>query len=112
MNRIDRLLVFRFLSRSEFGEIVRKFLRETQERLFQEYGIYLELHEDVYEWFLNHGVEREYGARSLKRKFKRKIREPIAGFVNTGEIGKDDRIVVGVNDPDKEDTKFLFEKHD
>lgn len=109
-NRQDRLVVFRFLGRSDFALIFDKEIKLLQDLLLSSNGISLAVSPDVKEWFLNHGVIREDGVRSLQRAILRKLRYPLATFINMKEFGEGDSIEVDVDDSDKKEARFNFSK--
>lgn len=111
-SRITRHVVYRFHSRPDFVGILEKEIRQFRESSRKINGMNVELSDDAKAWLVDFGVVREAGARSLQRAFHRKIVDPIAAYVNAEEIGSGDDIMVRVDNPEDEDTKFLFFKHD
>src|SRR5690606_24325098 len=62
LNRIDEIVIFQKLSRSELGEIVRLMLQAPTKRLAgREIGF--EVTDAAIAWLGEHGYEPEYGAR-------------------------------------------------
>lgn len=110
-NRIDRHVVFRLLSRIDFVGILEKELRQFKELVEKTNNMNVELSDDAKAWLVDFGVVREAGARSLQRAFYRKVVSSIATYLNAEEIGRGDDITVHVDNPEDEDTEFLFSKH-
>jgi ATP-dependent Clp protease ATP-binding subunit ClpA len=108
-NRMDRLIVFRFLTRSEFLIILETIEIPRLRRQFEErHGILVEVAPSVIEWLLSYGVVREEGVRSLHRAILRKIVNPLATYLNAGLLKKSDQIVVEVDNPKEEESHFRF----
>ena len=77
LNRIDEVIRFRPLSRSDLRRIVRLELAELA-ALLREQQLELEVDEAVVEALAQQGYEPEYGARPLRRVLRRRIENPLA----------------------------------
>ncbi|KAM7272960.1 hypothetical protein ACFE04_027624 [Oxalis oulophora] len=66
LNRIDELVVFRPLEKTQMLEIVNLMLQEVKQRLIS-LGIGLEVSESVKDLICEQGYDRAYGARPLRR---------------------------------------------
>ncbi len=77
LNRIDEVIRFRPLSRSDLRRIVRLQLAELA-ALLREQQLELEVDEAVVEALAQQGYEPEYGARPLRRVLRRRIENPLA----------------------------------
>ncbi|HEX9017392.1 MAG TPA: AAA family ATPase [Chloroflexota bacterium] len=97
LNRIDEIIVFHSLSREQLEEIVEKMLRELRGRL-SERSMTLELTEPARNWLVEHGFEREYGARPLRRLIQREIENVLAKKVLAHEYEDGDQIIVDVKE--------------
>ncbi|MGP6177406.1 ATP-dependent Clp protease ATP-binding subunit [Microbacterium sp. A196] len=85
LNRIDEIVLFQKLSRSELGEIVRLMLRATSARL-DDRSVTLEVTDAAVEWLGEHGYEPEYGARPLRRLIQREVDDRIADLLVAGHL--------------------------
>ncbi|WP_417508816.1 ATP-dependent Clp protease ATP-binding subunit [Microbacterium sp.] len=85
LNRIDEIVLFQKLSRSELGEIVRLMLRATSARL-EDRSVTLEVTDAAVEWLGEHGYEPEYGARPLRRLIQREVDDRIADLLVSGHL--------------------------
>jgi ATP-dependent Clp protease ATP-binding subunit ClpB len=96
LNRIDDIILFHRLRRSEMGKIVEIQLRQLQ-RLLAERKIELVLDETAKAWLADKGYDPAYGARPLKRVIQREVQDPLADKILAGEIadGSTVRIVGG-----------------
>jgi len=97
LNRIDEIIVFHSLGREHLEQIVEKMLRDLRERL-AERSMTLELTEAARDWLVEHGFDRDYGARPLRRLIQREIENSLAQKVLAGEYQEGDRITVDVED--------------
>jgi ATP-dependent Clp protease ATP-binding subunit ClpC len=79
VNRLDRLVVFRPLSRSVMREILRKELGEVlQRRGFRSREWAVEWEESAIEFLLDKGFTADMGARPLRRAIEAHVLAPIA----------------------------------
>lgn len=95
-NRLDRLIVFRFLTRKEYYEILNRELDALDERIVKKPKgprFSLVYTDGVRDLILNESAEeREYGARPLKRIVEKRITAPLSELVNNKLIKDDDHI--------------------
>ncbi len=77
LNRIDEVIRFRPLERSDLQRIVRLQLAELS-ALLAEQQLRLEVTEPVVQALAEQGYEPEYGARPLRRALRRQIENPLA----------------------------------
>jgi ATP-dependent Clp protease ATP-binding subunit ClpB len=93
LNRIDELVMFRPLNRSEIRKVVDIQFKGIQRRL-EETGIRLEADNDVLNMLAEKGFDPQFGARPLKRVMQRMILNELSKDILAGKINKDD--VVGM----------------
>ncbi|HVH76446.1 MAG TPA: ATP-dependent chaperone ClpB [Stellaceae bacterium] len=86
LNRLDEILLFRRLSRTDMQGIVAIQLRHL-EKLLAERKIALEVDEAAKAWLANAGYDPVYGARPLKRVIQRELQNPLAQKILEGKIG-------------------------
>jgi ATP-dependent Clp protease ATP-binding subunit ClpB len=97
MNRIDRTVVFRPLGNPEMRQILELELNAVSERLASAAGarsVKFSLSEPARELLLREGVDPRYGARHLKRSIERRLVQPLASLIATGQIEERDRLIV------------------
>ncbi|MBR0698148.1 ATP-dependent chaperone ClpB [Bradyrhizobium lablabi] len=93
LNRIDEIILFHRLQRSEMGRIVEiQFARLT--RLLEDRKIALLLDEAARDWLAAKGWDPAYGARPLKRVIQRNLQDPLAEMILAGEVRDGDRVVI------------------
>jgi ATP-dependent Clp protease ATP-binding subunit ClpC len=85
LNRIDQVVVFHSLTRTNLEAIVDLLLRDARTRLAAQ-GIALEVDEDVRAFLIDEGYNEEFGARPLRRAVQTHIDTPLADALLAGEI--------------------------
>jgi ATP-dependent Clp protease ATP-binding subunit ClpB len=93
LNRIDELVMFRPLTKSEIRKVVDIQFKGIQKRL-AEAGIMIEADKDVLNVLGEKGFDPQFGARPLKRVMQRMILNELSKDILAGKINKDD--VVGM----------------
>ena len=93
LNRLDDILLFHRLKRSEMGRIVDIQFARLQ-KLIADRRIELELEPGAREWLADRGYDPAYGARPLKRVIQREVQDPLAEKILMGEIGEGVRVDV------------------
>ncbi|MCZ4273875.1 ATP-dependent chaperone ClpB [Maritalea porphyrae] len=85
LNRVDEILLFHRLARSDMGAIVDIQLGYLR-KLLVERDITLELDDAARDWIANEGYDPAYGARPLKRVIQRVLQDELAEKILAGEI--------------------------
>jgi ATP-dependent Clp protease ATP-binding subunit ClpB len=93
INRLDDIVEFDVLDRSQIGEIVALQTRRVIDRL-AERGIALELTPEARELLGDLGYDPVYGARPLKRVIQKRLVDPLALAMLQGEFTDGDRVRV------------------
>jgi ATP-dependent Clp protease ATP-binding subunit ClpB len=95
LNRVDEIILFHRLQKSEMGRIVEiQFARLS--RLLEERKITLTLDAAARDWLATKGWEPAYGARPLKRVIQRYVQDPLAEMILAGEVQDGDRVAISV----------------
>jgi ATP-dependent Clp protease ATP-binding subunit ClpB len=102
LNRIDELIMFTPLGRSEIREIVNLQFRQVQQSL-EDMGISIEASPEALDWLAQLGYDPQFGARPLKRVIQKRILNELSKEILAGKIDKDSHIVL-----DTFDNKFVF----
>ena len=93
LNRVDEIVVFSRLDRTQLGAIVELQAARLRERLAGR-GVELEITESARELLGREGYDPIYGARPLKRLVQRRLENPLAQRMLSGEIRDGDRVVI------------------
>ncbi len=94
LNRVDEIVVFHALDRSQLAEIVGIQLERLRERLAQR-RITIELDEAATRHIASVGYEPAYGARPIKRTIQRELETPLGRKILAGDIHDGDSVRVG-----------------
>jgi len=97
INRIDEIVLFRKLDRSQLHAIVSMLLQDTALRLLAQ-GMTLSVSDAAVDWLAEHGYEPEYGARPLRRLIQREVDDRIANLVVHEAVAAGDTVRVDVVD--------------
>ncbi|MFJ3036049.1 ATP-dependent Clp protease ATP-binding subunit [Curtobacterium pusillum] len=97
INRIDEIVLFRKLDRSQLHAIVSMLLQDTALRLLAQ-GMTLSVSDAAVEWLAEHGYEPEYGARPLRRLIQREVDDRIANLVVGEAVSDGDTVRIDVVD--------------
>ncbi len=92
INRLDDIVEFDSLDRSQIGEIVALQARRVIDRLTDQRGIALTLTPEARELIGDLGYDPVYGARPLKRVIQKKLVDPLALAILEGEFGEGDHV--------------------
>jgi ATP-dependent Clp protease ATP-binding subunit ClpB len=105
LNRIDEVIVFQPLSRSQIGEIVEIQLGRLR-KLLADRKITLELSAEARQRLGEEGYDPIYGARPLKRVIQQRLQNALALKLLQSEFRDGDTILVDLDDNDN----FTFSK--
>jgi ATP-dependent Clp protease ATP-binding subunit ClpB len=102
LNRIDDIVMFQPLSRSNVEEIVKLQFKGVQE-LLKEQGFSIEATPEAIDWLAQLGYDPQFGARPVKRLFQRKVLNELSKQILSGTIHQDRPILL-----DMIDNQLLF----
>ncbi len=97
LNRLDELVVFNTLGEEEIRKIIEINLEEVKERV-EEKNMYLEVTENVKDYLIEVGFNKEYGARPLRRSIQKNIEDVLALDILKNKFVEGDTIKVDVED--------------
>jgi ATP-dependent Clp protease ATP-binding subunit ClpC len=97
LNRVDKTLVFRPLSREDLREIVDIQLRRLAPRL-EDKNIELVVTGEARDYLATKGYDPDYGARPLRRVIMNVIEDPLSEKLLAGDIGPGDTVIVDIED--------------
>src|SRR6187455_942145 len=93
LNRIDEIILFHRLKRSEMTKIVDIQMTRLV-KLLEDRKITLELEPAAREWLADKGWDPAYGARPLKRVIQKSVRDPLAEMILSGRVKDGDKVVI------------------
>jgi len=95
LNRIDDIILFHRLRRSDMGAIVDIQMARLG-KLLVDRKITLDLSEDARDWLAEKGYDPAYGARPLKRVIQKSVQDPLAELLLAGAIRDGETVPVTV----------------
>ena len=95
LNRIDEILMFDPLTKSDVREILHIQMRELQNKLSED-GIELTFTPAFEDYMTEKGYDPSYGARPVKRLMQRELVNQLATAILSGTVRKDSVITVDV----------------
>ena len=97
LNRVDDIILFSRLDRTQLRQIVAIQLRGVRDRLAAR-KLTLRVTDAAVDAVADEGYDPTYGARPLKRVIQRRIQDPIAMAILEGRFSEGDTIVVDAKD--------------
>lgn len=97
LNRIDEIVVFHALGKSEMKEIVKLQLKRITDRLAEQ-KLSIVLTPEAEDFIVETGYNPAFGARPLKRAIQRTLENPIATAILSGDFTTGDIIKVRLAD--------------
>ena len=94
LNRLDEIILFHRLTRTNMDKIVDIQIARLQ-KLLADRKIEISLDAHAREWLAAAGYDPVYGARPLKRVIQRRLQDPLAELLLEGEIGEGATVKVG-----------------
>ena len=95
INRIDEIIVFHKLTKTEIGKIIDLMLEETKKRL-EAQNIKITLDESVKELIAKKGTDESYGARPLRRAIQSYLEDNLAEAILDGKLANGTKAKVSV----------------
>ncbi|MBI1339029.1 ATP-dependent chaperone ClpB [bacterium] len=95
LNRIDEIVFFKRLGRSEIDRIVGVQLKRL-EKILTDRRITLSVTPEAMGWLAERGYDPVYGARPLKRAIQKEVQDPLARMILEGRIKDGDEVQVSV----------------
>ena len=85
INRVDEIVIFERLTKSEIKEIARRMLDELKERC-KNNGVNVTFDDSVIDYLSEKGFDDVYGARPLRRAITSDVEDELASMKLSGEI--------------------------
>ena len=95
LNRVDEVIMFTPLKRSEIRDIVLLQI-ERVNRALENNGIQLEVTPRAVDWIAREGYDPQFGARPVKRVIQRDLLNDLSRQILSEQIARDGRVVVDV----------------
>ena len=110
IGRLDDVIVFRPLSRTNLESIVEFELKKVTKRLV-DHGLRIEITQESKDFLIDKGTSSDFGARPLRRAIEQFVEDPLSEDILRGGFKGKDLIKITVKQPETEggDKKLIFE---
>ncbi len=96
LNRIDEIIVFRQLDKTELQQITELLLEETRRRMHGQ-GVTVRFTPAAVDWIAEHGFQPEFGARPMRRTIQREVDNALARMLLDGQVTPGQAVSVDVS---------------
>src|SRR5437868_5619131 len=93
LNRIDEIILFHRLKRSDMTRIVDIQMARLA-KLLEDRKITIVIEPSAREWLADKGWNPAYGARPLKRVIQKSVQDPLAELILSGAVKDNERVVI------------------
>jgi ATP-dependent Clp protease ATP-binding subunit ClpB len=93
LNRVDEIILFHRLKKSEMGRIVDIQIARLQ-KLLDDRKIVIKLDSSARDWLAEKGWDPAYGARPLKRVIQKSVQDPLAEMILAGKIKDGEKVAI------------------
>ena len=93
LNRLDEIIMFKPLTKSNIGGIIELLLADVNKRL-EDKELEIRLTDAAKNYVIDHGYESAYGARPLKRYLTKHVDTLAARMILSGEVYPQDTIII------------------
>ena len=93
LNRVDEIILFHRLKKSEMGRIVDIQMTRLQ-KLLDDRKIVITLEPSARDWLAEKGWDPAYGARPLKRVIQKFVQDPLAEMILAGTIKDGEKVKI------------------
>jgi ATP-dependent Clp protease ATP-binding subunit ClpB len=97
LNRIDEIIMFTPLGKSQIENIVKLQLHLLAERL-EKADIHLVVTPDALSYIADKGYDPQYGARPVKRTIQKEVMNELSKYILSGKVDKSEAVVLDVFD--------------
>ncbi|MBV5271128.1 MAG: AAA family ATPase, partial [Afipia sp.] len=97
LNRVDEIILFHRLQRTEMGRIVDIQMQRLM-KLLEDRKITLTLDDKARDWLAAKGWDPAYGARPLKRAIQRAVQDPLAEMILAGSVHDGETVKLSAGD--------------
>ena len=97
LNRIDEVIMFTPLGKSQIENIVKLQLHLLSERLVKA-DIHLVVTPDAMAYLADKGYDPQYGARPVKRTIQKEVMNELSKYILSGKVDKSEAVVLDVFD--------------
>ncbi len=96
INRLDEIIMFKPLIRTQIGAIIDLIVKEINNRIADK-ELRVHISEDAKEYIIEHGFDPAYGARPLRRYIQRTVETEAAKLILEDKVSEGDTIEIVVS---------------
>lgn len=93
LNRLDEIILFKPLTKTDIGSIIRLLMADLNKRL-SDRGLSVELTPEAEQFIVTNGYDPVYGARPLKRYLQKTVETLAAKIILADQVGSGDTICI------------------
>src|SRR6266576_1867473 len=108
IGRLDDVIVFKPLNRTNLEAIVEFELRKVTKRLV-DHGLKIELTNEAKEFLIDKGTNNDFGARPLRRAIEQHVEDPLSEEILRGNFKGKDLIKITVRQEEGAEKHLYFE---
>jgi ATP-dependent Clp protease ATP-binding subunit ClpC len=97
LNRLDDIIVFRPLTRTDLQSIIHLEIKSVEARV-QKKGMKISLTPDALEYLIDQGYNPDFGARPLRRAIERLVEDPLSEGLLRGEFKDAKEVKISLKD--------------
>jgi ATP-dependent Clp protease ATP-binding subunit ClpB len=94
LNRVDEIIVFRALEKSQVHQIAELLLKKLASRLAQTADLTLQWDDGVLTYLSERGYDPAFGARPLKRVIQQEVETPLSRQIIAGKVSPKDLVTI------------------
>ena len=95
LNRLDEIILFKTLTKSNIGEIIHLLMEDLNSRLVDK-EVRVELSKEAEAYVVDHGFDPVYGARPMKRYLQKTVETEAAKLILADRVRAGDTILIDV----------------
>ena len=108
IGRLDDVIVFKPLNRTNLESIVEFELRKVTKRLV-DHGLKIELTQEAKDFLIDKGTNTDFGARPLRRAIEQHVEDPLSEEILRGNFKGKDLIRISVRQEEGAEKHLYFE---
>ena len=94
LNRIDEIIVFHSLNKTEIKQIAGLMLKTLSKRAADQMNITLEIRDSAKAQIAEAGFDHKYGARPLRRAIQNQVEDKLSEHILEGTIKRGDTVII------------------
>ena len=108
IGRLDDVIVFRPLSKTDLEHIVEFELKKVTKRLV-DHGLRIEITKEAKDFLIEKGTNTDFGARPLRRAIEQHVEDPLSEDILRGSFKDKDLIRITLKTEDEKNKHLYFE---